>query len=165
MKSRIRCADYGDGENDTIGDFTNYAQLNVDTLSKWGFTSVDDPSASANPWYKRNNITRDNFISEWYPCNGGESFRIKADIKTTVKGSSTNGGTDSDFRGVTVGVYCYSNTNAVSTYYAQRVTNETQSISSVVTLNSAVRKFAVFVQIEGGGSIYRRTICQECSCD
>ena len=132
-----------------IGDFTNYAQLNVDTLSKWGFTSVDDPSASANPWYKRNNITRDNFISEWYPCNGGESFRIKADIKTTVKGSSTNGGTDSDFKGVTVGVYCYSNTNAASTYYAQRVTNQTQSISSVVTLNSAVRKFAVFVQIEG----------------
>lgn len=132
-----------------IGDFTNYAQLNVDTLSKWGFTSVDDPSASANPWYKRNNITRDNFISEWYPCNGGESFRIKADIKTTVKGSSTNGGTDSDFKGVTVGVYCYSNTNVASTYYAQRVTNQTQSISSVVTLNSAVRKFAVFVQIEG----------------
>ncbi|WP_027294260.1 tail fiber domain-containing protein [Robinsoniella sp. KNHs210] len=132
-----------------IGDFTNYAQLNVDTLSKWGFTSVDDTSASANPWFKRNNITRDCFISEWYPCNGGESFRIKADIKTTVKGSSTNGGTDSDFKGVTVGVYCYSNTNAISIYYAQRVTNQTQSISSAVTLNSNIRKFAVFVQIEG----------------
>ena len=133
-----------------IGDFTNYAQLNENTLSKYGWTKVADSSASNNPWFQKSTIGRDSQISEWHTCNGGESFRIKANIYTTVKGASTSGGTDSSFRGIGIGVFSVNKDGTRNYQTSSRITNSTNGeISSVITLPSNAREFAVYIQIDG----------------
>ncbi|MFQ9509523.1 MAG: tail fiber domain-containing protein [Lachnospiraceae bacterium] len=133
-----------------IGDFSNYAQLNENTLSKWGWTKVTDSSASNNPWFQKSTIERDSQISEWHTCNGGESFRVKANIYTTVKGASTSGGTDSSYRGIGIGVFSVNKDGTRNYQTSSRITNSTNGeISSVITLPSNAREFAVYIQIDG----------------
>ena len=131
-----------------IGDFTNYAQLNDDTATKYGFTLG---SAEANgKWFVKGTLTRDAYISDYYTCNGGEAFRLKGDISTTIMGASTNGGTDSSYRGVAIGIVAYDGTGkAIHYLYSDRATNETKTVSSSVILPAASRKFRVFIQCEG----------------
>lgn len=133
-----------------IGDFNNYAQLNENTLSKYSWTKVTDSSASNNPWFQKSTIERDSQISEWHTCNGGESFRVKANIYTTVKGASTSGGTDSSFRGIGIGVFSVNKDGTRNYQTSSRITNSTNGeISSVITLPSNAREFAVYIQIDG----------------
>lgn len=135
----------------SISDFTNYAQLNNNTASKYGFTKQADEANGA--WLKRNSMARDIAISDSYTCNGGESFRVKADISTTVKGSTTNGGTDSEYRGTAIGLFVYDGTGKTTHYlYSTRVTNNTQSVSSIITLPTSARRFRVYIQTEGWGN-------------
>lgn len=136
----------------SISDFTNYAQLNNNTASKYGFTKQADEANGA--WLKRNSMARDIFISDYYSCNGGESFRIKYDISTTVKGNSSSGGTDSTYRGTAIGLYCYNGSGtSVGIVYSTRYTNQTVSgSSSTVTIPTTARKFRVFIQTESYGN-------------
>ena len=136
----------------SISDFTNYAQLNNNTATKYGFTKGADETGGA--WLKRNSMARDIFISDYYSCNGGESFRIKYDITTTIKGNSTSGGTDSTYRGTAIGLYCYDGAGAsVGIMYSTRYSNQTVSgSSSTVTIPKTARKFRVFIQTESYGN-------------
>lgn len=136
----------------SISDFTNYAQLNNNTATKYGFTKGADETGGA--WLKRNSMARDIFISDYYSCNGGESFRIKYDITTTIKGNSTSGGTDSTYRGTAIGLYCYDGAGAsVGIVYSTRYSNQTVSgSSSTVTIPKTARKFRVFIQTESYGN-------------
>lgn len=136
----------------SISDFTNYAQLNNNTAAKYGFTKGADETGGA--WLKRNSMARDIFISDYYSCNGGESFRIKYDISTTIKGNSTSGGTDSTYRGTAIGLYCYNGSGtSVGIVYSTRYTNQTVSgSSSTVIIPTTARKFRVFIQTESYGN-------------
>lgn len=131
-----------------IGDFTNYAQLNDNTATKYGFTPG---SAEADGrWFVKGTLTRNSYISDYYTCNGGEAFRLKGDISTTMMGASTDGGTDSSYRGVAIGIVAYDGTGkAIHYLYSDRATNETKTVSSSVILPAASRKFRVFIQCEG----------------
>lgn len=136
-----------------VGDFTNYALLSDSTASNYGFTV--GTSEAGGTWLTRTSaMTRDIFISDYYPCNGGESFRIKFDISTTIMGNAANGGTDSSYRGTAIGLYCYDGTGkGVGIYYSQRHTNTTVTgSSSIVTIPSTVRKFKVFIQTDSYGN-------------
>ena len=136
----------------SISDFTNYAQLNNNTATKYGFTKGADETGGA--WLKRNSMARDIFISDYYSCNGGESFRIKYDISTTIKGNSTSGGTDSTYRGTAIGLYCYDGAGAsVGIVYSTRYSNQTvNGSSSTVKIPTTARKFRVFIQTESYGN-------------
>lgn len=136
----------------SISDFTNYAQLNDNTATKYGFTKQSNETGGA--WLTRNSMARDIFISDYYSCNGGESFRIKYDISTTIKGNSTSGGTDSTYRGTAIGLYCYDGAGAsVGIVYSTRYSNQTVSgSSSTVTIPTTARKFRVFIQTESYGN-------------
>ena len=136
----------------SISDFTNYAQLNNNTATKYGFTKGADETGGA--WLKRNSMARDIFISDYYSCNGGESFRIKYDISTTIKGNSTSGGTDSTYRGTAIGLYCYDGAGAsVGIVYSTRYSNQTVSgSSSTVKIPTTARKFRVFIQTDSYGN-------------
>ena len=132
-----------------IGDFTNYAQLNSLTASTYGWTSVTDSSASNNPWFQPTTVNRDNAISRSYTCNGGESFRVKADISTTVKGATTSGGSTIADLQVRIGLYTVNSDGSRSYMFSSGVKNSTGTISSVVTLPTNARSFIVHVQCEG----------------
>lgn len=145
-------------ERIAIYDFTNYAELNPDTLSRWGFVSEADASASNNPWFKKSTISRDNQIGSYYKCNGGETLRIKADISTTVYGQSVSGGTaTATARSVGIMIFAKSNTGTMSylTDDSLRVTATSTTTATVVTVNGFItlpdttREFAVYIQIEG----------------
>ena len=132
-----------------IGDFTNYAQLNSLTASTYGWTSVVDSTASNNPWFQKNTLARDNAISRSYTCNGGESFRVKAEISTSVKGATTNGGSSIADLQVRIGLYTINSDGSRSYMFSSGVKNSTGTISSVVTLPTNARSFIVHVQCEG----------------
>lgn len=142
--------------NNTLlqSDVTNYAQLNDNTTSKWGFTA--DETADGH-WYTMNVLSRDKFISGWHLCNGGERFRISFEISTSCKGNTTSGGTDSAYRGTAIGLYSYdAEGTSVGISYSDRVMASADapvtSVSSTVTVSSKARKFRVFVQTESYGN-------------
>lgn len=145
-------------ERIAIYDFTNYAELNPDTLSRWGFVSEADTSASNNPWFKKSTIARDNQIGSYYKCNGGETLRIKADISTTVYGQSTSGGTaTATARSLGIMIFAKSNTGTMSylTNDDLRVTATSTTTATIATVNGFItlpdtaREFSVYIQIEG----------------
>lgn len=132
-----------------IGDFTNYAQLNSLTASTYGWKTVADSSASNNPWFQKNTLARDNAISRSYTCNGGESFRVKAEISTSVKGATTNGGSSIADLQVRIGLYTINSDGSKSYMFSSGVKNATGTVSSAVTLPTNARSFIVYVQCEG----------------
>ena len=142
--------------NNTLSqaDVTNYAQLNDDTASKWGFTA--DETADGH-WYTMDVLSRDKFISGWHDCVGGERFRVSYEISTSFMGNSTNGGTDSVYRGTAIGLYCYdAEGGRVGINYAARITGSAEapitSISNIVSLTDSARQFRVSVQTESYGN-------------
>lgn len=135
-------------------DVTNYAQLNDTTASKWGFTA--DNTVDGH-WYTIDVLSRDKFISDWHECVGNERFRISFEISTSCKGSTSNGGTDSEFRGTALGIYGYdaSGKSAGISYTTRIMATEdapATSVASIVTVHSNARKFRVFVQTESWGN-------------
>ena len=135
-------------------DVTNYAQLNDTTASKWGFTA--DNTADGH-WYTIDVLSRYKFISDWHECVGNERFRISFEISTSCKGSTSNGGTDSEFRGTALGIYGYdASGKSAGISYSTRIMATADapatSVSSIVTVHSNSRKFRVFVQTESWGN-------------
>ena len=140
-----------------VHDYANYSQLNRHTAASWGF-SVDTTDANG-AIYTMTTLARNKFISEEFPCSGGEKFIITYEISTSCKGNSTSGGTDSTYRGTAIGLYGYQKANKTTSAgiaYSTRVTGTADApwtkVSSVVTTPTAARFFYVFVQTESWGN-------------
>lgn len=140
-----------------LADFTNYSQLTRDTADAYGFTVTDDTDGT---WFSTKNITRDQFISEIFPCNGGESYLIEYDISTNAKGA--NNSTDTkNYIGVAIGVYGYTGTvgsnglpnKATNIWYADRITGSETApsihVKTTITTSTATKQFRVFLQSNG----------------
>ena len=138
-----------------VVDFTNYADLNANTLSSWGWSSVADSSASNNPWFQVKTISRDKRISKWYRCNGGEVFRIKADIFTSVYARPNSDGTGTaTAKGVCIAIFTRNADGSAGYHTGSRITaastsGTTGTVNYTITIPSTAREFAVFVQIDG----------------
>lgn len=136
------------------GDPMNYSQLKEDTADYFGFTY--DNTADGK-WYTVKILSRDKFISEYYECMGGESFNIEFEISTSVKGNSTDGGTDSTYKGTAIGLYGFNaQKQSVGIHYSTRTTATAAAtatkISSVVSVPPNSRYFRVFLQTESLGN-------------
>lgn len=140
-----------------LADFTNYSQLTRDTADAYGFTVTDDTDGT---WFSTKNIKRDQFISEIFPCNGGESYLIEYDISTNAKGA--NNSTDTkNYIGVAIGVYGYTGTvgsnglpnKATNICYADRITGSETApsihVKTTITTSTATKQFRVFLQSNG----------------
>lgn len=140
-----------------LADFTNYSQLTRDTAATYGFAVTDDTDGT---WFSTQGIRRDQFISETFPCNGGESYLIEYDISTNAKGA--NNSTDTkNYIGVAVGVYGYTGTvgsnglpnKATNIWYADRITGSETSpsihVKTTITTSTATKQFRVFLQSNG----------------
>lgn len=135
-------------------DTVNYAELNDYSCGRWGFTA--DSTADGH-WYSMNTLARDKFISDYYQCNGKETFNIQFEISTTCKGNVNNGGTDSSFRGTAIGIYTWDEAGtSTGISYSTRVTADANGtvtiVNSDVTLAAAARKFRIFIQTESWGN-------------
>ena len=140
-----------------LADFTNYSQLTRDTADAYGFTVTDDTDGT---WFSTKNIKRDQFISEIFPCNGGESYLIEYDISTNAKGAKNSTDTK-NYISVVVGVYGYTGTvgsnglpnKATNIWYADRITGSETApsihVKTTITTSTATKQFRVFLQSEG----------------
>lgn len=140
-----------------LADFTNYSQLTRDTAATYGFAVTDDTDGT---WFSTQGIKRDQFISETFPCNGGESYLIEYDISTNAKGA--NNSTDTkNYIGVAIGVYGYTGTvgsnglpnKATNIWYATRVTGSEAAtvthVKTTITTSTATKQFRIFLQSNG----------------
>ena len=135
-------------------DPMNYSQLKEDTADYFGFTY--DNTADGK-WYTVKTLSRDKFISGYYECMGGESFNIEFEISTSVKGNSTNEGTDSTYKGTAIGLYGFNaQKQSVGINYSTRTTATAAAtatkISSVVSVPVNSRYFRVLLQTESWGN-------------
>lgn len=135
-------------------DPMNYSQLKEDTADYFGFTY--DNTADGK-WYTVKTLSMDKFISGYYECMGGESFNIEFEISTSVKGNSTNEGTDSTYKGTAIGLYGFNaQKQSVGINYSTRTTATAAAtatkISSVVSVPVNSRYFRVFLQTESWGN-------------
>ena len=140
-----------------LADFTNYSQLTRDTAATYGFAVTDDTDGT---WFSTQGISRDQFISEIFPCNGGESYLIEYDISTNAKGA--NNSTDTkNYIGVAICVYGYTGTvgsnglpnKATNIWYATRVTGSEAApvthVKTTITTSTATKQFRIFLQSNG----------------
>ena len=135
-------------------DPMNYSQLKEDTADYFGF--IYDNTADGK-WYTVKTLSRNKFISGYYECMGGESFNIEFEISTSVKGNSTNEGTDSTYKGTAIGLYGFNaQKQSVGINYSTRTTATAAAtatkISSVVSVPVNSRYFRVFLQTESWGN-------------
>lgn len=140
-----------------LADFTNYSQLTRDTAATYGFAVTDDTDGT---WFSTQGIRQDQFISEIFPCNGGESYLIEYDISTNAKGA--NNSTDTkNYIGVAIGVYGYTGTvgsnglpnKATNIWYADRITGSETApsihVKTTITTSTATKQFRIFLQSKG----------------
>lgn len=139
---------------DTLtGDPANYSQLNPSTASKWGFTYDDTADGR---WYTMKTIQRDCYISNFYDCLGGETFKIEFEISTSCQGDISKDGSTFGYTSTTIGLYGFDSTRVPLTnsgiVYAQRVFGSADApqteVSSIVTLSAIVKSFRVFIQTD-----------------
>lgn len=139
---------------DTLtGDPANYSQLNPSTASKWNFTYDDTADGR---WYTMKTLKRDCFISDFYDCLGGETFKIEFEVSTSCMGTTTRGGTDIVYLGTSIGIFgCdeIRDSPANNIIYSKRVVASEDApviaVSSTVTMESMSRRFRVFIQTDG----------------
>lgn len=141
-----------------IGDFMNYADLTTDTASKYGFTVVQDSSESNNPWLQLKTLKRDTEICpngyKNYKCNGGETFRIKFQVSSTVQGTYGIDSSDTKkYLYVNVGLYGKTKTGSsswiVPTGGLSDADGTVRTVNVYVTLPSDLRTFSVYLQLNG----------------
>ncbi len=137
-----------------IGDFTNFANLNEKTASKYGFTTVQDDSALGNPWFQLNTLKRDVSITpnayEEYNCNGEESFKIEGEVYSTVTGKKNKDSTNVETLQIGIGLYGKKENGDnywLISYFSLAENNG--KLNAYVTLDNAVRKFGINIQING----------------
>lgn len=137
-----------------IGDFTNYANLNEKTASKYDFTTVQDDSALGNPWFQLNTLKRDVPITpnayEEYNCNGGESFKIEGEVYSTVTGKKNKDSTNVETLQIGIGLYCKKENGDHCWDMCYFTLNENIGrLNTYLTLPDNVRKFGINIQING----------------
>lgn len=137
-----------------IGDFTNYANLNEKTASKYGFTTVQDDSALGNPWFQLNTLKRDVPITpnayEEYNCNGGESFKIEGEVYSTVTGKKYKESTNVETLQIGIGLYGKKENGDPRWDMCYFSLNENIGrLNTCLTLPDNVRKFGINIQING----------------
>lgn len=137
-----------------IGDFTNYANLNEKTASKYGFTTVQDDSALGNPWFQLNTLKRDVPITpnayEEYNCNGGESFKIEGEVYSTVTGKRYKDSTNVETLQIGIGLYCKKeNGDAYWDIPSFALNENIGRLNTYLTLPDNVRKFGINILING----------------
>lgn len=137
-----------------IGDFTNYANLNEKTASKYGFTTVQDDSALGNPWFQLNTLKRDVPITpnayEEYNCNGGESFKIEGEVYSTVTGKKNKDSTNVETLQIGIGLYCKKeNGDAYWDVPSFALNENIGRLNTYLTLPDNVRKFGINILING----------------
>lgn len=137
-----------------IGDFTNYANLNEKTASKYGFTTVQDDSALGNPWFQLNTLKRDVPITpnayEEYNCNGGESFKIEGEVYSTVTGKKNKDSTNVETLQIGIGLYCKKeNGDAYWDIPSFTLNENIGRLNTYLTLPDNVRKFGINILING----------------
>ena len=141
-----------------VGDFTNYSDLTVDTAEKYGFSIVEDNAASGNPWFQLRTLKRDTSISPRpyinYPCNGGETFRIKFQVSSTIQGTSTTDSSETKkYLSVNVGLYAKTDagnsTWIIPSCGVGDANGTVRTVSVTATLPSNTRSFNVQLQLDG----------------
>lgn len=138
-----------------ISDYYNYAQLNTSTASLYGWSSTLDENGVI--YTKTGSMLRDISISIKYYCNGGETFEIKGQISSNIKGNSTSGGTDSDYKGTAVMLICSDGKNGNTNYiFSKRGVSSANAewvdIHSYVTIPTNSKNFGVYIQTESFGN-------------
>ena len=141
--------------NKLYHDANNYSQLNTSTAESFGF-SYDNTADGI--WYTPIKMARDLPISIAYECLGGEKFKIEYEISTSIKGSSTSGGTDQIYRGTTIMIVGYDDTNKPNAYLVGKTrvmgTEEADpvKVTDSITIPTKCRRFKVIIQTEGYGN-------------
>ena len=141
-----------------VGDFTNYALVNKNNADKYGFTVVADSSDSNNPWLQLKTLNRDTDLTGGgytkYKCNGGETFRIKFEVSSTVQGTLT--GDSSGTRGyLIIGVGLYGKRTDGSNFwltpqsYRSDASGTIGAVNTTLTLPSNAREFGVYLLLNG----------------
>ena len=138
-----------------ISDYYNYAQLNTSTASLYGWSSTLDENGVI--YTKTGSMLRDISISIKYYCNGGETFEIKGQISSNIKGNSTSGGTDSVYRNTAVMLICSDGKNGNPDYiFSKRGVSSANAewvdIHSYVTIPTNSKNFGVYIQTESYGN-------------
>lgn len=127
-----------------IGDFTNYADIN-ESNTYWFLVE----QTKEGTWFYRDGsaLQRDNVISEFHTCRGGETFYVEYDISNTIKE-----GDEYKYAGLMIfgydgngGIVSY-NRNAGVTATAN---GEITHITTQLTMPDTTRSFRVYLQIEG----------------
>lgn len=129
------------------GDPTNYSALNKNTAEQLGFTLDEDN------WFVLNTLKRDTKISTLYECFGGEKILVEYEYSSDAKGATTNGGTDSEYANIGIGLYCKKLATAGD--YKWIVTSDAVSseeapvtaVSQVLTIPDDARYFTVNLQV------------------
>lgn len=138
-----------------ISDYYNYAQLNTSTASLYGWSSTLDENGVI--YTKTSSMFRDIPISIKYYCNGGETFEIKGQISSSIKGNSTSGGTDSVYKNSAVMLICSDGKNNNPGYiFSKRGVSSANAewvdIHSYVTIPTNSKNFGVYIQTESYGN-------------
>ncbi len=141
-----------------ITDVNNFAELNSHTYSAYGFKSVYPTTTEPqSPWFEKITLSRDNNISRWYSCSGGEKFRVKAEIFNSVYGQPSGSGTTTAVP-LSAGIMIFTiNADGSRGYFdgSARVgstsSGNTGTVNTVISLPSTARQFAVFIQLNGWG--------------
>lgn len=138
-----------------ISDYYNYAQLNTSTASLYGWSSTLDENGVI--YTKTGSMLRDISISIKYYCNGGETFEIKGQISSSIKGNSTSGGTDSVYKNSAVMLICSDGKNNNPGYiFSKRGVSSANAewvdIHSYVTIPTNSKNFGVYIQTESYGN-------------
>ena len=133
-----------------LGDLTNYCNLIDQTASLYGFTAEPD---NWGTWFRLNNNQRDTCISgngidgyRCYKCNGGESFRIKYQMKSNVVA-------DNGYCKVNIG--CYGMLGNGNPFWSlcdggMSDANSTERyISTTIKIPDDARTFGVYLQLNG----------------
>ncbi len=155
-----------------IGDFTNYCEMNEYNCDKFGFTKVVDSTQPSNPWLKANSLARDICINstrnyETYRGNVAGTYRVEFEVKSTVKGATSSGGSTIAPISINVGLYC-KRKDGTNTWpstgigYSTSDLGQVKKVSGTIKVESDVSTFGVYIQCAGwtpfSGELYIRNI-------
>lgn len=145
----------------TIGDLTNYCEMNEQNCADYGFVTIYDIAEPGSPWLKLRTLARDTALVEIredsaykrYTGSVAGTYRIQFDCKSSVQGATSNDGSTTDYLKVNVGLYCKTRVGG-NAYYVptgvQTTSSETVvSVDTQATLPSSVQSFGVYLQING----------------
>jgi hypothetical protein len=74
-----------------LGDFTNYCQLSKDNTWGSAYSDHEEYNGSTYVGYMFTSFSRDNVVSDQFPCKKGDTFRVSCKIKCQIKADDPNG--------------------------------------------------------------------------